>query len=134
MSAAASPPPGVHWRYKLFGIRVPEEYREWVYHDIMSPTWPREEAIRRSWFVSVPYLVIAALNAPGWYALAFGFAIFIPPFFQLWSLSASSDRARKDALDRQSGKTPPQITRQTFYWMFGGLVLAGVIYALVEVF
>jgi hypothetical protein len=135
MNTITEPPMGVRLRYKLFGMRVPEEYREWVYHDVMSPTWLRQEALRRSWIAGTVYAVLTLIRG-GELDDIFIIATMLlaPAFVSLWYLSANADRARKEMLDRQAGRSSqPQITKQTFYWMFGGLVLAGVIYALFEV-
>ena len=135
MNDVVAPPPGLRMLYKLFGKRLPPEYRAWVHRDVMSSTFPREEALRRSWLNSVAYTMLAIANASeGWFALVFAFGVFTLPFFHLWSLSAHPDKARKAMLDRQDGKVPPYFTRQTPLWMAGGLVLAFLIYLGFETF
>jgi hypothetical protein len=136
----ATPPPGVMFKYKLFGTRVPEQYREWVYHEIMRPSWLAHESVRRTWPMSGFYFVLMFLQDPSWFNVAIASLVFLFPFTRLWQLSAKPDQTRKEALDHQAGKAPHPFwgtggapNRSTIPWVLGALVLAGFIYFAVEV-
>ena len=49
-----TPSPRVYLPYRLLGLRVPPEHREWVYRDLTTPGYQRRDLLWRSWVFALP--------------------------------------------------------------------------------
>lgn len=54
-----TPPPWVYLPYRMFDIRVPARYRDWVRQDVTSPGHLRRNLLGRAWMFAMPLYVAA---------------------------------------------------------------------------
>lgn len=60
-------PGPIRWLWYAFGGRLPGEYREWVLHDLTSPTWPLRHLARLlTQLAPVAVVLVAVLPGPLW--------------------------------------------------------------------
>lgn len=64
MSSTPRRPGPVRWLMYAFGRGLPPEYREWVLHDLTTPSWPARQLLR-SVVQLLPFAVVLVVLVPG---------------------------------------------------------------------